>query len=237
MVLFFGVLGLSFLAFQNFNKDTVRPKKSVVLAQNDAGQRLVVEKIFDGGRQDESDGADAQEIDGGVLPDVAPPLDAAPPLDVVVVPPVDKVDVAVEEGERLRLTSHPKGAKVYLDGTLVGKTPIDLDPSEDQHNLALILEGYELYTGEVGGRDQVSISLKEVTPPEGPAGIKVRCRKKNRYYVFVDGNPVGQLCPTERIGVQLGRHQVEIYDPVTDARHAFQADVKDTRLSVRIRVD
>ena len=70
-----------------------------------------------------------------------------------------------------------------------------------------------------------------------PGGIKVRCKKTNRYYVFVDGKAVGQLCPTERIGVSRGKHVVEIYDPVTDTRREFDVDVVDTRLSVRIRVD
>jgi hypothetical protein len=55
--------------------------------------------------------------------------------------------------------------------------------------------------------------------------------------VFVDGKPVGQLCPSERIGVSKGAHVVEIYDPITDSRREFNVEVVDTRLSLRVRVD
>lgn len=138
---------------------------------------------------------------------------------------------------RLAVTSKPKGAKVYIDGTLVGRTPLDLDPTSDQHTLAVIQPGYKLYTTEIEGSGAVHIELVEATPPGGPAGIKVRCRHKNRYYVIVDGIEIGQLCPTERIGVELGDHQVEIYDPVTDQRRVYPVKVDQTRLSHRIRVD
>ncbi len=138
---------------------------------------------------------------------------------------------------RLVIATEPSGAKVYLDGTMVGTTPVDLDASTDRHRLALLLAGHDLYTSDIKGTGQLNIKLAEVTPPGGPAGIKVRCRNKNRYYVFVDSDPVGQLCPSERIGVSKGLHVVEIYDPLTDSRKAFNVNVADTRLSVRVKVD
>ncbi len=157
---------------------------------------------------------------------------AAPSADAgvdSVAPPMDK--------DTLEIASTPAGASVYLDGTLVGETPVSLDASMDRHRLALILPGYLLHTGELDGKGNVAIELKEVTPGGGPGGIKVRCHKKNRYYIFVDGNPTGQLCPSERIGVPKGRHMVEIYDPVTDSRKQFKANVTGTRASLRVRVD
>ena len=72
----------------------------------------------------------------------------------------------------------------------------------------------------------------------GPAGIKVlKCKDKDRYYVFVDGKPTGQTCPTERIDTELGPHTVEVYDVVSETRRKWEIDVKDTRLSFRVRVD
>jgi len=55
--------------------------------------------------------------------------------------------------------------------------------------------------------------------------------------VIVDGHDTGQLCPTERIGVEKGEHVVEIYDPVSEERKVFRARVKETRRSLRVRVD
>ena len=138
---------------------------------------------------------------------------------------------------KLRIASTPSGAKIYLDGTFQGRTPKTLDEYPDSHKLVLIKPGYKLFTGQVSGGASINQKLVEVAPPGGPAGIKVRCKKKNRYYVFVDGHDVGMLCPTERIGVDKGKHEVEIYDPVTDSRRTFQAHVKQTRNSLRVRVD
>jgi hypothetical protein len=143
----------------------------------------------------------------------------------------------VEPSSKLEIVSDPKRAKVYLDGTLVGKTPIELDPTSDSHRLAIVKDGYKLHLSDVAGKGRVEVKLEEVTPTGGPAGIKVRCKVKDRYYVFVDTYDVGQLCPTERIEVEKGEHVVEIYDPVTDSRRQFRVEVKETRNSLRVRVD
>jgi hypothetical protein len=165
----------------------------------------------------------------------ATPFDAGAIAVASNTPPHDATPGPAGTG-RLRIESQPKGAKVYLDGTLVGRTPIDQEPTGDRHRVALLHAGHKLHTSELRG-GKLSVTLEEVTPSNGPAGIKVRCRQKNRYYVIVDGADTGQLCPTERIGVELGAHTVEIYDPVTDERRAFQIQIDQTRLSHRIRVD
>lgn len=174
-------------------------------------------------------GADEGAADGGdagarAAATAAGPIDAAPP------------DAAPPPTE-LTISSRPPGATVYLDGTRVGQTPVELEATTDRHRLALILAGHELHTGEIPGGGSVEVELAEVTPSGGRGGIKVRCRKKNRYYALIDGRDSGQLCPTERIGVPLGKHAVEIYDPITDTRRRFEVRVKQSRRSTRVRVD
>lgn len=138
----------------------------------------------------------------------------------------------------LAIASTPPGARVYLDGADAGVTPLKLPGSPDRHNLALMLAGHELYITQVDGHGSFQIALKEVTPINGPAGIKVlRCKDKERYYVYVDGKPTGQTCPTERIGCELGPHTVEVYDLVSETRRKWDIDVKETRLSFRVRVE
>jgi hypothetical protein len=65
----------------------------------------------------------------------------------------------------------------------------------------------------------------------------VKCKDKERYYVYVDGKPTGQMCPTERIGVDVGDHTVEVYDLVSEERRSYPAKVKGTRVSLRVKVD
>jgi hypothetical protein len=55
--------------------------------------------------------------------------------------------------------------------------------------------------------------------------------------VFLDGKPTGQLCPTERLGVDRGEHALEVYDLVSETRRQFNVKVKELKFSVRVRVD
>jgi len=103
--------------------------------------------------------------------------------------------------------------------------------------MALLLAGHELYVAEVDGHGSFQIPMKPITPNGGPAGIKVLKCTKDRYYVFVDGKPTGMVCPTERIGCDIGPHVVEVYDVVTETRRKWDITVADTRLSYRVRVE
>lgn len=172
-------------------------------------------------------------VDAG--PAVATPADAA----TAVAATVDAgTPVATAASDSLTITSTPAGAQVYLDGSETGVTPLKLPASADRHTVALLLSGHELYIAQIDGAGAFAIPLKEVTPPGGPAGIKViKCKDKDRYYVFLDGKPTGQMCPTERIDTDLGPHTVEVYDAVTETRKKFDVVVKDTRLSVRVKLE
>jgi hypothetical protein len=171
---------------------------------------------------------DAAQV-AAATPDSAPPRDASAAVAVGPGP---------ASGDALSIASTPAGARIFLDGSDRGATPVKLPGSPDRHNLALLLAGHELYVAQVDGHGTFQIPLKEVTPTNGPAGIKVlRCKDKDRYYVFVDGKPTGQTCPTERIGCEVGPHTVEVYDVVSETRRKWDIVVKDTRLSFRIRVE
>ncbi|MBI4508684.1 MAG: protein kinase [Deltaproteobacteria bacterium] len=150
--------------------------------------------------------------------------------------PVSARPAAPELG-KLTVTSTPSGAAVYIDGALKGKTPLDLPGTGDRHKLAVVLPGRKLHRSEVDGHGRVDIPLVAAEKFSGPAGIKVKCKTKDRFYVIVNGKDTGELCPTERIGVALGEYTVEVYDPVTDASSSHAVKVKETRFSERVKVD
>ncbi|MEJ7603251.1 MAG: PEGA domain-containing protein, partial [Kofleriaceae bacterium] len=173
------------------------------------------------------DAVAAQVIDAG-----APPV-----IDAAAQPAIDAGATATPS-DSLVVTSKPAGARVFLDGADMGVTPLKQPGTADRHTLAIMLPGHELYVAQVDGKGSFAIPLKEVTPTGGPAGIKVlKCKDKDRYYVFVDGKPTGQTCPTERIETEVGSHVVEVYDVTNDSRRKWEIDVKDTRLSVRVKID
>jgi len=177
------------------------------------------------------------------------PLDAAAaqvataPADAAA-PSPDATEVAMTNptptgsSDSLQITSKPRGARVFIDGADQGTSPVKLDGSTDRHTLAVLLPGHDLYIAEVDGHGVFDVALKPVTPSGGQAGIKViKCKDKERYYVYVDGKPTGMTCPTERIDTVVGPHTVEVYDIVTESRRKFDITVKDERLSERVRIE
>ena len=241
-----GVAGLGFAGWQIYERMTASERTVVAGtaprdATVDASARVVasktdaVETTVDAGPAVAvTADAAAKTIDAATA--VAAIVDAGKePIDAAAAKP----DVAVAaSSDSLTITSTPAGARVYLDGAETGVTPLKLPASADRHTVALLLGGHELYIAQVDGAGAFAIPLKEVTPPGGPAGIKVlKCKDKDRYYVFLDGKPTGQTCPTERIDTDVGPHTVEVYDAVTETRKKFDVVVKDTRLSVRVKIE
>ena len=177
-------------------------------------------------------------------------LDASRALDaakVIVVDAAAPVVATVDAGravvrssgdeKSLHIDSTPAGARVYLDGADVGVTPLTLPGSADHHSAALVLANHDLYLAEIDGHGRIAVALAAVTPAGGTAGIKVRCKDKDRYYVFIDAKPTGQLCPTEKIEVNLGEHIIEIYDVTSESRRQFPVVVKSNDRSLRVRID
>ena len=81
------------------------------------------------------------------------------------------------------------------------------------------------------------VVLEKAHNPQKMGGIKVLCREENRYYIYVNGEDTGLLCPTERIHLGQGNHVVEVFDLKTGQTKRFETVVKQTRISKRVRVD
>jgi serine/threonine protein kinase len=189
------------------------------------------------------DGASAIAIDGGAAPDDGAPTavdGGAVDGGAVDAGAVDggAADAgAPPAGGALELVSNPAGARAFLDGADLGVTPLTLPPSSDRHDLALYLPGHALHLASIDGAGRHDVALTPVPSFTGLGGIKVRCKAKRRYYVFIDGAPTGELCPTERIPVSMGEHQVEIYDLITETRQSGKVRVVQTARSTRIKFD
>jgi hypothetical protein len=138
----------------------------------------------------------------------------------------------------LQIASNPKGAHVFIDGADQGTAPVKLPGSSDRHTLAVFMPDYDLYVAEIDGHGVFAVDLKQIEKPKHVyGGIKVLKCKKDRFYIYLDGQPTGQTCPSERINTTVGTHTVEIYDIVTEARRKFDITVKDTGASERIRLE
>jgi Tfp pilus assembly protein PilV len=191
---------------------------------------------------------DAATQVAAVVPDAAAavPADAAVEIDateLAAVSPdaaVATKAVATKASDQLEVTSTPAGARVFVDGSDIGKTPVKTPGSADRHTLAVLLPGHDLYIAEVDGAGVYNITLEPVKFPKSGPGIKIeKCKQKNRYYIYLDGKPSGQTCPTEKriIASGLGSHTVEVYDIVTETKKKYEVDIEDARLSTRVRIE
>ncbi|MBT8495510.1 MAG: PEGA domain-containing protein [Deltaproteobacteria bacterium] len=191
-------------------------------ASGDAGSEAVAGASLDAGAKGDA----GSEAVAGASPDAGQQPDSA------------DAGTAVASGE-LSIESTPKGARVFLDGSEVGKTPYQTTATGDTHRLALVLNGHKLHLEEIKGAGAVTVELAKVgfKPTGQGGGFKIRCKKKKRYRVFIDGVDTGVLCPTKRLRVPFGDHKVEIYDPITEQRSSFSGTVKTTSRSERIYVD
>lgn len=161
------------------------------------------------------------------VPDAAPAAAATPAAPTAPAP----------EG-RLLVTSSPAGAAVYLDGAPKGRAPVEIPASNDHHKLAVLLAGYKLARRDIQGSGRYDIELEKAPKLKGPAGIKLKCRTRDRYYIIVDGQHTGMFCPNEqRINVELGDHVVEVYDALSDDSTVHQVPVRETHNSIRITIE
>jgi serine/threonine-protein kinase len=163
----------------------------------------------------------------------APVPDAAPARVAEARPPASH---APGPAGKLIIASTPAGAEVFLDGAAKGRTPVELPASGDRHKLALFLPGHKLALLDIDGSGRTEATLEPVEKLRGPAGIKVKCSTRGRLYISVDGKDTGLMCPTERIGVELGPHTVGSYDPATEQTSSQKVDVRETHFSAKVTV-
>src|SRR5690606_36313425 len=102
---------------------------------------------------------------------VTPDAAAAAPVDAGVV--AEAGDASVDrapdvlptaKSHKLKITSKPKGARVFIDGADQGTTPLTLPGSTDRHTMVVLLPGHDLFVGEIDGSGVFDITLEPVTP-------------------------------------------------------------------------
>ncbi|WP_232473523.1 PEGA domain-containing protein [Thermococcus profundus] len=107
----------------------------------------------------------------------------------------------------LAINSDPSGAKVYINGTYEGLTPLDLTLRPGTYEVKLVKKDYENYTSvvtlEPGEEKTLNVSLTPrfgyLTVYSTPSGAEV----------YVDGSLVGRT-PVVEYRLSTGRHEVRI---------------------------
>jgi hypothetical protein len=112
---------------------------------------------------------------------------------------------------KLTFSSRPAGAKVFLDGELVGQTPWEQGVREGEHEAAFELPGHRRETRKVVvRRDEVTAVDVVLTPMTGPGGGKVR---RNPLWL---GVAIGGAAVAIGGGVVLAMDEDDTLTPTTD---------------------
>jgi serine/threonine protein kinase len=87
-----------------------------------------------------------------------------PPEAKVETPPETKAEPPTAAPVKLKLTSTPTKAEVWIDGALKGKTPLDVEVPAGSRTIEIKAKGYETYTETLeaapDGKKEVSAKLK-----------------------------------------------------------------------------
>ncbi|HAJ32620.1 MAG TPA: hypothetical protein DCK79_04530 [Candidatus Atribacteria bacterium] len=90
---------------------------------------------------------------------------------------------------RIVATSHPQGAKIYLDNTYKGVTPLNLDRvSAGQHRIKLIMAGYQNWNSYVSVSPSRTTTVSaDLIPLPAYGSISVYCNQANAK-IYLDGS-------------------------------------------------
>ncbi|RIH84248.1 PEGA domain protein [Calidithermus terrae] len=109
----------------------------------------------------------------------------------------------------LNVTSNPQGAQVFVDGRLVGNTPISVSVQPGRHDIELRLAGYDTYRTSVNvGLGQVISINATLERPRPATGTLVVNSSPQGAQVFIDGRLVGNT-PIS-VSLNPGRADVEL---------------------------
>jgi hypothetical protein len=108
----------------------------------------------------------------------------------------------------LSAKSEPKGAKVYLDGKMVGSTPFEgQDLSPGAHTVRITKDGYQTWERDVTVKAEETVEfVARLKRAQG--GLVAKSEPKGAE-VYVNGKSVGKT-PYEDKGLAVGSHTVHI---------------------------
>ena len=129
----------------------------------------------------------------------------------VTTPPPDKKDPPPPTNvPQVRFESSPPGAQVYLDNSLIGRTPMTWSKgsSGGSHSVSFRMDGYTATNFDISiteGLQTHSKALSEKAAAQGTVNINLR--SKGWADIFIDGANVGR---TPKFGVKLaaGQHTI-----------------------------
>ncbi len=146
---------------------------------------------------------------------------------------MEKIQYSYTAQGTLKLLSHPTGAKVYINGTYMGRTPLTIDLPVSVYRAILSLENYSNYTTNVtispGELKVISVTL---TPKYSYINIY---SSPTNSEVYIDMEYAGTT-PLSNYKLVPGYHTIEIkkgeYSPYTTTVYLSAGEIKNITVSL-----
>ena len=127
---------------------------------------------------------------------------------------------------RIIATSHPQGAKVYLDNAYRGTTPINLDRvASGQHHIKLAMAGYQDWSSYISVSPSRTTTVSaDLIPLPAYGSISISCNQSNAK-IFLDGTYKKRTSLTKPVvleNIKEGFHELTI---IKDGYRTWVEDV------------
>ncbi|MBE9542017.1 MAG: PEGA domain-containing protein, partial [Proteobacteria bacterium] len=115
---------------------------------------------------------------------------------------------------RIIATSHPQGAKVYLDNVYKGVTPLNLDRvTAGQYRIKLVMAGYQDWSSNVSVSPSRTTTVSaDLVPLPVYGSISISCNQSSAR-IFLDGTYIKRTYSTRSVlleDVEKGYHELLI---------------------------
>ena len=173
------------------------------------GQGVVIAKLW-------SSKPATSEAPAPVAP-APPPVAVAPAVAAPVTPPPPA------QGQ-VEVTSDPSGAKVIVDGSERGVTPLTLTLDPGSHSV-IITDGRSNTTRTLEVAAGANVTLAATLAPVGVAAGYVTVASAIELQVFENGQPLGSTA-TQKLLLPAGKHELEVVNEALEFRSTINVDVK-----------
>lgn len=153
-------------------------------------------------------------------PPVATP--APPPVDALPVAPPVATPAPPAQGQ-VEVTSEPSGAKVIVDGTERGVTPLTLTLDPGAHSV-IITDGRSTTTRNLEVAAGGNVALAATLAPAGLAAGYVTISSPIDLQVFENGQPLGTSA--SKLLLPAGRHELDVVNEALEFQQKITVNVQ-----------
>jgi hypothetical protein len=161
---------------------------------------------------------------------VTPPPQPAPPPPVAAAPPVAAPVTPPPPAQgHVEISSEPDGAKVIVDGTERGVTPLVLPLDPGSHSV-IITDGRSTTTRTLEVAAGANVTLAATLAPVGLAAGYVTIASPIELQVSENGQMLGTTA-TQKLLLPAGKHTLEVANEALEFRSTITVDVQAGKTS------